>query len=241
MENCIDIHSHILPCVDDGADSPETSRRMLEIAAGDGISHIILTPHNKSAHRNVPPHRIVERMGELQEFLDDRQMAVRLYAGSELYYRDGLAEELDDGTAMTLADSHYVLVEFSPDTGYDYIRNGVYLLQVHGYRPVLAHVERYRDVSSKKAGVEELVKMGCYMQVNAGSIMGNFGFAAKQFTRKLLKQRLVSFVASDAHDTGRRAPRLSECAAYVGRKFGEDYRRELFRGNPMCVIRDEYI
>ncbi|MCM1121714.1 MAG: hypothetical protein NC416_03935 [Eubacterium sp.] len=241
MENCIDIHSHIIPCVDDGADSPETSRQMLTMAAEDGISHIILTPHNKPAHRNVPPHRIVERMGELQGFLDERQTAVRLYAGSELYYRDGLAEELDAGEAMTLADSHYVLIEFSPDTGYDYIRNGVYSLQTHGYRPVLAHVERYRNVCSKKTGVDELVKMGCYMQVNAGSVMGNFGFAAKQFTRKLLKQRLVSFVASDAHDTGRRAPRLAECAGYIGKKFGEDYRRELFCGNPVHVIEDEYI
>ena len=241
MENCIDIHSHIVPCVDDGADSSETSRRMLVIAAEDGISHILLTPHNKPAHRNVPPHRIVEHMEDLQKFLDERQMAIKLYPGNELYYRDGLVEELEDGKAMTLARSHYVLIEFSPGTEYDYIRNGVYALQTHGYRPILAHVERYHNVSSKKVGAEELVKMGCYLQINAGSVMGNFGFAAKQFTRKLLQQRLVSFVASDAHDTGKRAPRLSECAGYVGKKCGEEYRRELFCGNPMCVIKDEYL
>ncbi len=241
MEKSIDIHSHILPCVDDGADCVKTSCRMLEIASDSCISHIILTPHNKPAHRNVPPHRIVERMEELQDILDERKSPIRLYTGNELYYRDGLVEELDRGDAMTLAYSHYVLTEFSPGAEFDYIRNGLYTLQTHGYRPVVAHVERYRNVCNRKTGVEELVKMGFYIQVNAGSIMGDFGFADRQFTRKLLKQRLVSFVASDAHDTGRRAPRLAECAGYIGRKFGEDFRQELFYGNPMRVIEDEYI
>ena len=118
MENIIDIHSHILPGVDDGSDSLETSYRMLEIASRDGISQIILTPHNKPAHRNVPPHRIIKRMQQLQDELDLRRIDIKLYPGSELYYRDGIAEELEDGEAMTLVGSHYVLMEFAPDVEY---------------------------------------------------------------------------------------------------------------------------
>lgn len=241
MANIIDIHSHILFGVDDGSDSLETSYRMLEIASGDGISQVILTPHNKPAHRNVPPHRIVERMQKLQDWLDLRQAGIKLYPGSELYYRDGLSEELENGEAMTLAGSHYVLTEFAPNAEYEYIRNGIYSLQVHGYRPILAHVERYHNICRKPDRAAEVAEMGCYIQANAGSIMGTFGFAAKQFTRKLLKQRIVSFIASDAHDTGRRAPYLSECAGYVARKFGEGYRQEIFYDNPMRIIKDEYI
>lgn len=241
MENIIDIHSHILPGVDDGSDSLETSFRMLEIASENGISQIILTPHNKPAHRNVPPHRIAARMQQLQDELDARQIGIELYPGSELYYRDGLAEELEDGETLTLAGSHYVLTEFSPGAEYEYIRNGIYSLQMHGYRPILAHAERYRNICLKPERAADLEEMGCYIQVNAGSIMGTFGFAARQFTRKLLKQQLVSFIASDAHDTGRRAPYLADCADYVAKKFGEDYRQEILYDNPMCVIRDEYI
>lgn len=241
MENIIDIHSHILPGVDDGSDSLETSYRMLEIASKNGISQIILTPHNKPAHRNVPPYRIVERMKQLQDGLDIRQIGIKLYPGSELYYRDGLTEELEYGEAMTLAESHYVLTEFSPSAEYEYIRNGIYSLQMHGYRPILAHVERYRNICLKPERAAELTEMGCYIQVNAGSIMGTFGFAARQFTKKLLKQQLVSFIASDAHDIGRRTPHLADCAEYVAKKFGKDYRQEILYDNPMRVIRDEYI
>lgn len=241
MENIIDIHSHVLPGVDDGSDSPETSYRMLEIASRSGISQIILTPHNKPMHRNVPPHRIAERMKQLQDGLDRHRTAIRLYPGNELYYREGLAEELQSGEAMTLANSHYVLTEFSPNAEYEYIRNGIYSLQVYGYRPILAHVERYRNICLKPEKVGEMVKMGCYMQVNAGSIMGNFGFSAKQFTKKLLQQKLVSFIASDAHDTGKRSPWMSDCADYVMKKFGANYGQELFCDNPMRVIKDEYL
>lgn len=241
METIIDMHSHILPGVDDGSDSLETSYRMLEIASENGISQIILTPHNKPAHRNVPPHRIVERMKQLHDELDARQINIKLYPGSELYYRDGLTEELEDGEAMTLAGSHYVLTEFGPGAEYEYIRNGIYSLQMHGYRPILAHVERYRNIYLKPERVTELAKMGCYIQVNAGSIMGTFGFAARQFTKKLLKQQMVTFIASDAHDTGRRAPHLADCADYVAKKFGKDYSQEILYDNPMRVIRDVYI
>lgn len=241
MENLIDIHSHILPGVDDGADCPETSLRMLETAARDGISRIILTPHNKPARRNVPPRRIAERMEQLQDALNQRGTAVRLYAGSELYYREGLAEELEAGEVLTLAASRYVLAEFPPEAEYGYIWNGVYSLQTRGYRPILAHVERYRHVCGRKAGAEELAEMGCCLQVNAGSVTGRFGFSARQFTRRLLRQGLVSFVATDAHDTGRRAPVLSDCAAYVAGKLGEDAAQAIFHDNPMRVIEDEYI
>lgn len=241
MKTLIDIHSHILPGVDDGADNMEESMQMLRMAAEDGISQIILTPHNKPGRRNVSYAGIVERIDRLRDGMEQEGLTISLYAGSELYYRSGLSEEIENGNAATMADSHYVLTEFSPSDDYDYIRKGIYSLLAAGYHPILAHVERYHNVCGRKSGVEELANMGCYIQVNAGSVMGNFGFAACQFTRKLLKQRLVSFVATDAHDTDRRTPYLSECAEYVGKKMGESYSQEIFCDNPMRVIKDEYI
>lgn len=241
MEKYIDIHSHILPGMDDGARDLETGIRMLRIAADDGISQIILTPHNKPGHHTVSPFQMAAKVEELRSCLRKEGIEMKLYIGNELYYRSGLIQEIEDGRAYTLAGSHYVLVEFSPLEDYDYIRNGIYALLTGGYYPILAHAERYRNVCTRKSGITDLVEMGCHIQVNAGSVMGKCGLGAKQLTRKLLKQHLLHFIATDAHDFGKRAPHLAGCAAYVRKKSGEAYGRELFYDNPMHVVLDETI
>lgn len=241
METYIDIHSHILPCVDDGSAGLEMSMEMLRIAAAEGISQIILTPHDKPGHQRADLARIADGAQALRDRLVSEKLDIKLYIGNELYYRSTLPGEIEDGLAGTLAGSHYVLVEFSPFDGQDYIRSGIHTLLMHGYRPILAHAERYRNVCTQKTGIRELVEMGCYIQVNAGSIMGRSGFGIKGFTRKILKQGLVHFVATDAHDPERRAPRLAACADYIGRKYGEDCRRKLFHDNPACVLEDKYL
>lgn len=241
MKNLIDIHSHILPGVDDGADSLAMSMRMLKIAADDGISKIVLTPHNKPGHRHIHFSKMASKAEELQEMMSEENIEIELYIGSELYYRSGLSEEIENGMSATLAGSRYVLLEFTPLEDFDYIRNGCYALLAGGYYPVLAHVERYQNVCSKKGGIDELIETGCYIQVNAGSIMGKNGAKAKRTVKELLKRRQVHFIATDAHDLKRRAPHLSDCADYVKKKYGEDYGEKIFCENPLCVIRDKDI
>ncbi len=241
MEKYIDIHSHILPGIDDGSDSVETSMAMLRMAEKDGIGQIILTPHNKPWHSRMDCTKIADMAGCLQDKLREEGLGIKLHVGSELYYRSGLVDELDQGMAGTLANSHYVLVEFEPSADYDYIRNGVYALAAGGYDPIIAHVERYKNICSKSARIAELAGMGCFIQVNAGSIMGRYGFGVKQLTRNMLKHGLVHFVATDAHDLDRRQPCLCACAEYIGKKYGEGSKRRLFYEHPMCVLHDEYI
>lgn len=241
MERCIDIHSHILPGVDDGAEDSKVSFRMLDTAWHEHVTHIVLTPHNKPARRNATPEQITRCVKQMQKAADDKKMDIKLYTGNELYYRDGLARELEEGRAMTLAGSRYVLVEFSPDAEYDYIRNGIYTLQMNGYWPILAHVERYRRMLLKPERVGEMSAMGCYIQANAGSIMGKYGFGAKQLTRKLLKRRWIHFVATDAHDCDKRPPKMADCGVYIGQKYSEEYARELMWDHPFRVLSDRYI
>lgn len=241
MKNYIDIHSHILPGADDGSDSLETSLEMLRMAAGDGITQIILTPHSKPWHRRRSCAEMAAEAERLQGILQKERLDVKLHMGNELYYRSSLIEELDDRQAGTLAGSRYVLVEFAPSADLGYIRNGVYALLAGGYYPIIAHVERYKNVCVNMARVAELIEMGCFMQVNAGSVTGRYGFGAMRLTRKMLRQGLVHFIATDAHDTGKRRPVLSECAEYIEKKFGAVSSRKLFCDNPMCVLRDEYI
>lgn len=241
MKNLIDIHSHILPGVDDGSDSFETSMQMLKCAADDGISGMILTPHNKPEHRHVHFPKMTSKVDKLREMMSEEDIKIDLHIGSELYYRRGLLEEMESGLAGTMAGSRYALVEFNPLEDYDYIRNGIYSLLTGGYYPILAHAERYRNVCAAKYGIEDLIEMGCYIQVNAGSVMGESGSKTKRFVKSILKQRQVHFIATDAHDLGKRAPRLSECADYVRKKYGEDYSKILFCENPQYVIGDKEI
>ena len=241
LEPTIDIHCHILPGVDDGSPDMATSLEMLRIADKNGITHLILTPHHKPMHHNVShEHNVVYRK-KLQEAAKEAGIKAKLFSGNEIYYSDETMEELMEGKICSLAGSDYVLVEFHPTNPYKAIQNAVSRVQAAGFIPIIAHVERYSDIVSHPARVKDLIEMGSLIQVNASSIMGKYGFGISHFTKKLLKDELVHFVASDAHDTGRRAPQLLDCRNYVERKFGEDYGKKLFFTNPANVIRNELI
>lgn len=241
MQGFTDIHTHIIPGVDDGADSREVSLEMLEIAWRDGIRQIILTPHNKPMRHNISPESMQKKIEIIKQEAAALGMNFTFWLGNEFYYRSDLSEVLDAGKGCTMAGSSYVLVEFGPMDEFEYIRNGVYQIQASGYRPIVAHVERYQCMLSTPLRVEELKDMGAYIQVNAGSIIGQYGFGTKRMTKGLLKDGIVDFVASDAHDTQKRSPKLSECAKYISKKFGEDYMQKLFFENPKKLIANEYI
>lgn len=236
-----DIHCHILPGVDDGAKSIEESLEMLKIAAENGINRIILTPHNKPGHKNIHTADMDALIEKLKERIKKSGLKISLIGGNELYYRMELSEEIREGHARTMGDSRYVLIEFSPMDDYDYLRNGIYNLLSEGFFPIIAHVERYKCLLEHPDRVKDLSGMGAYIQVNAGSVMGEAGLLAKGFTRRLLKHELVHFVATDAHDTKKRAPELKKCADYIVKKYGEDAAVNIFINNPESIIRDEII
>lgn len=241
MQGLTDIHSHVLSGVDDGALDNGISMEMLRIAWKDGINRIILTPHNKPMRHNVSLKTMKLMSEQLQKDAQAEGMEFSFYLGNEVYYRSDVIEDIEEGKACIMTGTSYVLTEFGPMDDFDYIRNGIYKILSAGYRPIIAHVERYNCMLSKPERVEELHEMGCYIQVNAGSVMGQYGFAAKRMCKKLLKQELVHFIASDAHDTEKRAPLLSECAGYVEKKFGESYMQKIFYKNVDKLLADEYI
>lgn len=241
MDSYIDIHSHILPKIDDGAENFDISMEMLRIAHADGIGSIILTPHYKPGHHNAGQEKIKDLTGRLRHEMEEEDITIQLYEGNEFYYHDEMFRDLEEGRACTLAGSSYVLIEFGPMERFGYIRSGLYEALAQGYRPILAHAERCSSLLGKPDWVEELIQMGSCIQINAGSILGKAGFGAKQFTRRLLKEGLVHFVATDAHNIDKRRPELADCGRFISRKHGEDYAARLLYENPMHVIKDEYI
>ncbi len=234
----VDIHTHILPGVDDGAESMMQSIRMLRIAAMEGISRVILTPHQKTDRRCVSPDGIERRMELLRKEIDRQRIPIRLYSGSELFYRHGIEELMTEGKLKTLAGSAYCLVEFFPEENYAYISDGLSRLSSFGYRPILAHAERYEQVMEENREEELKQRTGCLYQVNAASVTGEIGFVLKSRSRKLLKNGLVEFIATDAHNEGKRGPRLERCADWLTKRLGREETERLLILNPEAVLAD---
>ncbi len=241
MEGYTDIHSHILPGIDDGAKNFKMSMEMLQAAYDNKIRKIILTPHNKIGRRNAGPEKIRQLAERIEAEAHAAGMDITFYIGNELYYSSEAVHALEEGMACTMADSSYVLVEFGPMDSMEHIRGGIYQILSAGYRPIVAHAERYESVCGKVEHIEDLTAMGCYIQVNVGSVMGQYGMRNRQFIKKVMKRELVHFVATDCHDTDRRSPKLLECARYMERKFGKEYTHRLLCENPACVIENRYI
>jgi len=241
MDRVFDIHNHILPGVDDGSKDMDMSIRMLKIAASDGITDIILTPHNKPDRRNVYASEMVPMIEELKKRCQKEGIDIRLHRGNEILYRKDVVERLEIGKAATMADSGYVLLEFSPKDTWDYIKQGTYELLSGGYMPIIAHVERYEQAVSDIDRIRELCDMGAYIQINASSLLGEVGRPLKKVTKELMKQGLVAFIASDAHEDKKRTPELKAAIKYVNKKFGELTATRIFKINPMKVLEDDYI
>ncbi len=241
MEGFIDIHSHALPGVDDGARDFGHSVGILRAMYDEGIREAILTPHYHRGHmqKNIDTVRL--RFEELRAGIrsDDKAGHIRLHLGCELYYYPSCVDWLEEGRVSSMAGSDYVLLEFGYTMEKRLIDEGVSNVIRAGYRPVLAHVERYEGLGFKLGNVRELVEMGAYIQINSEAI--GTGFGVKSFTAKLLKEELVHFVATDAHDCDKRAPKLAKAAKYISKHYGEDRCRKLLHDNPAKLINNEHI
>ncbi len=241
MTELADMHCHIIPSVDDGCRDISQMKRMLEIAHAEGIRRIIATPHYHIGRMKAEAGTIRDRLIDIQKLIVADYSDMRLYQGQEVYYYSEAIEDVSKGLAATMAGSGYVLFEFSTSSQYDELRDCVYEAVAAGYKPILAHVERYMCLMSRADRIRELIEDGAYIQVNSGSVMGNSGRTAKRFIKELLKNRLIHFVATDAHNDSGRAPELKKAAQYISRKYGEDYCNRIFKDNIDSVLADEYI
>ncbi len=234
----VDIHCHVLPGVDDGAADVEQSQRMLRMAAQEGVCDIIVTPHYKAGRgrRNATCERVRTLVQEMQDWLDSESIPIHLYTGNEILYNYEIDNLLESHEVCTLADSFYVLVEFSPSDEYAYIKSGVQKILMAGYVPVVAHIERYDVLRKHMEYVEELVDMGAYLQVNAASITGKSGWLVKRCVLKWIRQELIYAVGTDAHDDQKRVPQLTGAYEIVEKHCGRDTAEELFYRNPKRIL-----
>lgn len=222
--NYVDMHSHILPGLDDGSKNMEMSMNMMRIAWKEGIRTIIATPHNMPGKGKGELSRTLERMEQLETAARAEGIEITLKAGSELYYREEIPDMLECGRAVPMNGSRIVLVEFEPVNDSRYIMNALKNIINVGYTPILAHAERYPALLDRKMEqIGDISDLGCYIQVNASTITGKLGWKMKMYMEKLLKEELVDFIGTDAHSDGTRAPRMQDCARILYKKCSKSY------------------
>lgn len=237
-EGLFDIHCHIIPSVDDGAADLKEAEELLRMEYSQGVRNIILTPHFRVGMFETPSKQIREQFCALKEAAYKITPGLNLYLGCEFHANMEMIEMLKKGYGAVMADSRYVLTEFSGRAPASYIRERLYALLLHGYKPIAAHVERYEAVRKNRGFLEELVDMGILIQINTDSLLGIEGFGAKRFCGRLLKAEMVHFVGSDCHGTVRRIPRIGKAYHYVQKKFGKKYAEEIFLKNPAKLLKD---
>lgn len=238
--NYTDIHCHIIPGVDDGAQSMEQAQEMIQIAYESGTRNIIATPHYGTHRAKASKGTIAVNFLELQMWMQANYPDMKLYLGQELSYKHGTEDALKRGAAFTLAGSRYALVEFEPEEEYSRIRDGLQAIQMAGYWPILAHAERCNRLAANVDYIEELVHMGVYIQVNARSITGENGWQCKSCTKKLLKYEWIHFIASDGHDTKKRIPVIQKAYQHIARRYGKSYAERLVSENQNYILTDTF-
>lgn len=174
----VDIHCHILPGVDDGAPDMETSRAMIRDAYEQGVRYIIATPHYRPEMFEPSMKKVIRVYHELRDYAEEVGIGLRL--GCEYYRNEQMIRHLDKKLRPTMLGSRYVLTEFSTNDSFVTVRNYIYELITKGYRPIVAHVERYFCCQEPER-IQKLKKLGAQIQINADSVLGYEGHTIKKF------------------------------------------------------------
>ncbi len=231
----VDIHTHILPGLDDGAESMETAISMAAIAAGEGIRHMAA-----SSHGNYYPYTIEDyyhAFSKLQTAIEERGIPLKLYPGMEIFLDDDVLEQVEKGQLLTLNHTNYLLVEFDFDESVRNVIRRLSELWAGGYRVILAHPERYRFIKNDRELVYYLAEQDCVFQINAGSLWGSFGEAARRLSGWLLSEGLVSVVATDAHDAVYRPPAVKDTERRLWDRYPEEQVHLWLSENPGRILK----
>lgn len=229
----VDIHCHPLSEVDDGARTFEVSVDMCRMAAADGITHLVATPHCNYKYKFRPEINRA-RVAEVQAAIGEKP---KLLLGCDFHLSyENIRQLLDHREDFTINGTSYVLVEFGDQFIPEQIDRVFYEIECAGLTPILTHPERNAVFHRKPELLYHWATRGCLVQVTAKSFTGGFGSRAQHFSELWLDQNLIHFFASDAHDLKYRPPILSECYKKLAASKGEDLADLLLNKNPEAVI-----
>ncbi len=236
----IDLHCHILPGVDDGAQSLSDSINMARQAVEQGIHTIVATPHHRNNSYENPKQVILERVEELNRLLLEEKIDVKILPGQEVRVHGEMVEGYRVGEILPVNHTPYVLVEFPSNHVPRYTEKLFYDLQMTGLIPVIVHPERNQEIIERSEILYQLVKKGALTQVTAASISGGFGKKIKNFSMQLVEANLTHFIASDAHNITSRSFKMTDAYDVIEKKVGMDM-VYMFEENAALVIEGKTI
>lgn len=235
----IDIHTHILPEVDDGSPNMDISLMMAEAAARSGVGMIAATCHsNQEQFENFESERLRQRFEDLQQEIARERIPVELVRGMEIWSVGALREKIRSGRLIPLNRSRFYLVEVPFDMKPEEILEQLLEILALGKVPVLAHPERYYCVQDRPNWVYEWRMLGVLAQMNKGSIFGRFGPKTEKTAEVLLNHQMVNCIASDAHGIEYRTADLGSAREFLERHYSEEYAEFLLRRNPGQILKN---
>lgn len=237
----MDVHCHVLPGVDDGSKNEEMSMDMIDIAYDQGIRTMVLTPHYYLGHTKENGEDFRKIFDSFCTVVQEKYKDFSLYLGNEVYWNKGVIAALKDGRINTMNQTKYVLVEFAPATGYSDIFDAIRSLTQAGYRPLVAHVERYHNLTKHIDRIEEICKNGAVLQMNADSLVGGIFDSQVKWCRKLMLEGYISMIGTDAHNTDDRAPFVKDAVEWMQKKMDEESIEDVLYKNAEKMLRNERI
>ena len=235
----IDLHTHILPGIDDGAESLDVAVAMARAWVADGVTIVACTPHiTPGIYANEGPG-IRLAVAALQAALDADSIPLRLVTGADNHIVPDMAGGLASGHLLPLADTRYVLVEPPHHVAPVRLDELFFSLMLAGYVPILTHPERLHWIKQHYATIERLADAGVWMQVTSGSLLGAFGSAPKYWAERMLDEGRVHILATDAHNMRRRPPNLSRGRDAAAKKVGTEEAERLVVGRPQAILANE--
>ncbi|WP_338470966.1 CpsB/CapC family capsule biosynthesis tyrosine phosphatase [Niallia sp. XMNu-256] len=236
----IDIHCHILPGIDDGAQSVYESINMAREAVREGITTIIATPHKNNQYNNEK-RDILEKVARLNETLSNEGIPLTILPGQEVrIYGEIIQDYLTGGRILPLNETNYLFVEFPSGSVPRYAERLFYELQTEGLIPIIVHPERNQAIIENPDLLYKFINNGALSQVTAGSLTGYFGKKIKKFSEQLIEADLIHFIASDAHNVRNRTFKMSDAMDAVEKKYGIDM-VYMFRENAELLVEGKMV
>jgi len=230
----IDLHVHLLPDWDDGAANLEEARAMADMARSDGITKIGVTPHIfRLAKHDGDWEGLADRIARFK--VAAGEFPCEIYLGAEVFFQPEIVGSLRRYN-LTINGSDYFFIEFSAEALVPGAKESLFNLMLEGFIPIISHPERNADFQARPRLLYELVKMNCLAQVTAKSILGGFGPEAKRAAGVFLKHNLAHIIASDAHDTAGRPPRLSWAVEEAAKITGKDKAEAMVTAIPQAIL-----
>jgi len=239
----IDLHCHLLPGIDDGPATPAEAIQLCRLAVADGITHAIVTPHIHPGRWPNTKQSIAQLCARLQRALIKRDIPLQVGFAAEVRLTDAIMQQVDADEIPfygTVDGYRVLLLEFPHGHIIPGSEKLVQWLLARNIRPLIAHPERNKQLMKEPARLKPFIDAGCWLQLTAGSVLGNFGTRAQALATQLLDDDVVTVMASDGHNAGARQPVLREAFDYISEQYGPERARRLMLDNPDAICAGQF-